>query len=124
MIPNMATALPSATQVLEHAKQLLAGSFIGRAYWQRHLIGRTNHALEKSPPPARCHVPPGGGPDDIEALAAESDHNVWVIKSESNVEADIHKDVRTELSSEDADTTGERQQLIILDGVDADDQPT
>ena len=36
----------------------------------------------------------------------------------------MHKDVRTELFSEDADTTDETQQLIILDGVDADDRPT
>ena len=62
LIPNMATAAPSATQIPEHAKQLLAGSFIGRVYWQRHLIGRRHHALEKSLPPARCHVPPRGWP--------------------------------------------------------------
>ena len=99
---------------------LLLGALIGSAILLDDFIT----------PQRRVHLPrvvmfqQGGDPGDIEALAAESDHNVWVIKSESNVEADIHKDVRTELSSEDADTTDQTQQLIILDGVDTDDQPT
>ena len=44
-------------------------------------------------------------------------------KGGDDVETGIHKEVRIELSSEDARTIDEAQQLMISVSVDADDEP-
>ena len=63
----------------------------------------------------------GDGFDDPKALSRSGDHNVWVIKGNDTVEAEIQKQIRIELTSDD--TALDEEQLMISDSVDADDEP-
>ena len=65
----------------------------------------------------------GEGVGELNALAPEAGHNVWVVKGDDDVETEIHKEVRIELSSEDADREDETQQLMISVSIDAEDEP-
>ena len=116
LLPNMLSALGNTG--CRNVKQLLAGSLWGALVGSAILLD--DFITEKSPPPARVMF--RKRPGDIKALGGKWSQRLG--HGQSKVEADIRKDVRTELSSEEADTTDETQQLIILDGVDADDQPT
>lgn len=76
----------------------------------------------KGHPPRVAMFHHGEGVSELNALAPEAGHNVWVVKDD-DVETEIHKEVRIELSSEDADREDETQQLMISVSIDAEDEP-
>ena len=76
----------------------------------------------KGHPPRVAMFHHGEGVSELNALAPETGHNVWVVKDD-DVETEIHKEVRIELSSEDADREDETQQLMISVSIDAEDEP-
>ena len=59
--------------------------------------------------------------ESVKNLTPGGDHNVWVIKGDDPVEAEIHKEIRIELASEE--DAADEQQLVISVSVDADDEP-
>ena len=98
---------------------LLLGALIGGAI----LLDDVITPERKSHPTRVAMFHHGENVGAIEALAREGDYNVWIIKGEDDVETEIHKEVRIELSAEDAHTIDEAQQLMISVRVDADDEP-
>ncbi len=98
---------------------LLLGALIGGAI----LLDDVITPERKSHPTRVAMFHHGENVGAIEALAREGDYNVWIVKGEDDVETEIHKEVRIELSAEDAHTIDEAQQLMISVRVDADDEP-
>ena len=98
---------------------LLLGALIGGAI----LLDDVITPERKSHPTRVAMFHHGENVGAIEALAREGDYNVWIVKGEDDVETEIHKEVRRELSAEDAHTIDEAQQLMISVRVDADDEP-
>ena len=98
---------------------LLLGALIGGAI----LLDDVITPEPKSHPPRVAMFHHGENLGDIEALAPEGDHNVWIVKGEDDVETEIRKEVRIELSTDDAQSMDDAQQLMISVSVDADDEP-
>ena len=98
---------------------LLLGALIGGAI----LLDDVITPERKSHPTSVAMFHHGENVGAIEALAREGDYNVWIVKGEDDIETEIHKEVRIELSAEDAHTIDEAQQLMISVRVDADDEP-
>ena len=96
---------------------LLLGVLIGGAI----LLDDVIIPERKGPPPRVAMFHHGDGFDDPTALSRLGDHNVWVIKGDDPVEAEIHKEIRIELASEEDDA--DEEQLTISVSVDADDEP-
>ena len=97
---------------------LLLGVLIGGAI----LLDDVITPERKGHPPRVAMFHHGEGVGELNALAPEAGHNVWVVKDD-DVETEIHKEVRIELSSEDADREDETQQLMISVSIDAEDEP-
>ena len=97
---------------------LLLGVLIGGAI----LLDDVITPERKGHPPRVAMFHHGEGVSELNALAPEAGHNVWVVKDD-DVETEIHKEVRIELSSEDADREDETQQLMISVSIDAEDEP-
>jgi anthranilate phosphoribosyltransferase len=97
---------------------LLLGVLIGGAI----LLDDVITPERKGPPPRVAMFHHGDGVDDPKALSRSGDRNVWVIKGDDPVEAEIHKEIRIELASDD--TASDKEQLMISVSVDADDEPT
>ena len=97
---------------------LLLGVLIGGAI----LLDDVITPERKGHPPRVAMFHHGEGVSELNALAPETGHNVWVVKDD-DVETEIHKEVRIELSSEDADRKDETQQLMISVSIDAEDEP-
>ena len=97
---------------------LLLGVLIGGAI----LLDDVITPERKGHPPRVAMFHHGEGVSELNALAPETGHNVWVVKDD-DVETEIHKEVRIELSSEDADREDETQQLMISVSIDAEDEP-
>ena len=76
----------------------------------------------KGHPPRVAMFHHGEGVGELNALAPEAGHNVWVVKGGDD-ETEIHKEVRIELSSEDADREDETQQMMISVSIDAEAEP-
>ena len=98
---------------------LLLGVLIGGAI----LLDDVITPERKGPPPRVAMFHHGEGMESVKNLTPGGDHNVWVIKGDDPVEAEIHKEIRVELSSEDAGTADETQQLMVSVSVDAEDEP-
>lgn len=84
---------------------LLLGVLIGGAI----LLDDVITPERKGHPPRVAMFHHGEGVGELNALAPEAGHNVWVVKGDDDVETEIHKEVRIELSSEDADREDETQ---------------
>ena len=97
---------------------LLLGVLIGGAI----LLDDVITPERKGHPPRVAMFHHGEGVSELNALAPEAGHNVWVVKDD-DVETEIRKEVRIELSSEDADREDETQQLMISVSIDAEDEP-
>ena len=76
---------------------------------------------QKGPPPRVAMFHHGEGMESVKNLTPGGDHNVWVIKGDDPVEAEIHKEIRIELASEE--DAADEEQLMIAVSVDADDEP-
>ena len=98
---------------------LLLGVLIGGAI----LLDDVITPERKGPPPRVAMFHHGEGVESVKNLTPGGDHNVWIVNGEDEAEAEIHKEVRIELSSEEADSTDETQQLMISVSVDAEDEP-
>ena len=98
---------------------LLLGVLIGGAI----LLDDVITPERKGPPPRVAMFHHGEGVESVKNLTPGGDHNVWIVKGEDEAEAEIHKEVRIELSSEEADSADETQQLMISVSVDAEDEP-
>ena len=98
---------------------LLLGVLIGGAI----LLDDVITPERKGHPPRVAMLHHGEGVGELNALAPEAGHNVWVVKGDDDVETEIHKEVRIELSSEDADREDETQQMMISVSIDAEDEP-
>ena len=98
---------------------LLLGLLIGGAILLDDIITPER----KGHPPRVAMFHHGEGLDSVKNLTPGGDHNVWIVKGEDGVESEIHKEVNIELSSEDAGTADETQQLMISVRVDAEDEP-
>lgn len=98
---------------------LLLGALIGGAI----LLDDVITPERKGHPPRVAMFHHGEGIDSMQNLAPGGDHNVWIVKGKDEAEAEIHKEVRIELSSEEADSADETQQLMISVSVDAEDEP-
>lgn len=96
---------------------LLLGVLIGGAI----LLDDVITPERKNPPPRVAMFRHGDGFDDPKALSRSFDHNIWVIKSDDPVEAEIHKEIRIEWASEEDDS--DEEQLMISVSVDAGDEP-
>ena len=96
---------------------LLLGVLIGGAI----LLDDVITPERKGPPPRVATFHHGDGFDDSKALSRSGDHNVWVIKGDDPVEAEIHKEIRIELASEE--DAADEEQLMISVSVGADDEP-
>ena len=94
---------------------LLLGLLIGSAI----LLDDVITPERKGPPPRVAMFHYGDGFNEPMALSRSGDHNVWVIKGEDPVEAEIYKEIRIELTSDDADVYEE--QRMITFSVDACD---
>jgi hypothetical protein len=99
---------------------LLLGVLIGGAILLDDVITPTRKG--HPPPLAMFHHGEAGG--ELKALAPKAGHNVWVVKGDDDAQTEIHKEMRIELSSEDADSADETQQLMISVSIDAEDEPT
>lgn len=99
---------------------LLLGVLIGGAILLDDVI--TPERKGHIPPVAMFHHGEAGG--ELKALAPQAGHNVWVVKGDDDAQTEIHKEMRIELSSEDADSADETQQLMISVSIDAEDEPT
>ncbi len=75
----------------------------------------------KGPSPRVAMFHHGDRFDDPKALSRSGDNNVWVINGDDSVEAEIHKEIRIEVTSEE--TYVDAGQLMIYVSVDADDEP-
>ena len=98
---------------------LLLGALIGGAI----LLDDVITPERKGHPPRVAMFHHGEGMESVKNLTPGGDHNVWIVKGEDDVEAEIYKEVRIELSSEEADSADETQQLMISVSVDAEDEP-
>jgi hypothetical protein len=98
---------------------LLLGVLIGGAI----LLDDVITPDRKGHPPRVAMFHHGEGVGELNALAPEAGHNVWVVKGDDDVETEIHKEVRIELSSEDADREDETQQMMISVSIDAEGEP-
>ena len=96
---------------------LLLGVLIGGAI----LLDDVITPERKGPPPRVAMFHHGDGSDDPKALSRSGDHNVWVIEADDPVEAQIHKEIRIELASEE--DASDEEKLMISVSVDADDEP-
>ncbi|MAV68876.1 MAG: hypothetical protein CBC82_00920 [Cellvibrionales bacterium TMED122] len=96
---------------------LLLGVLIGGAI----LLDDVITPKRKGPPPRVAMFHHGDGFDDPKAVSRSGDHNVWVINGDDTVEAEIHKEIRVELASEE--DAADEEQLMISVSVDADDEP-
>ena len=96
---------------------LLLGVLIGGAI----LLDDVIIPERKGPPPRVAVFHHGDEYDDPKALSPTGDHNVWVIRGDDPVEAEIHKEIRIELASDDTDA--DEKQLMISVSIDADDEP-
>ena len=96
---------------------LLLGVLIGGAI----LLDDVITPERKGPPPRVAMFHHGDKFDDPKSLSRSGDHNVWVIKCDDRIGAEIHKEIKIELTSGDADVNEE--QLMISVSVDADDKP-
>ena len=76
----------------------------------------------KGPPPRVTMFHHGEGGLDEQALGADEDHNVWVIKSDDASAHEIHKEVKIHLETQDTDSA-QQEELMISVSVDADDEP-
>ncbi|NDH40073.1 MAG: hypothetical protein EBY45_06580 [Gammaproteobacteria bacterium] len=99
---------------------LLLGVLIGGAILLDDVI--TPERKGHPPRVAMFHHGEAGG--ELKALAPQAGHNVWVVKGDDDAQTEIHKEMRIELSSEDADSADETQQLMISVSIDAEDEPT
>ena len=98
---------------------LLLGVLIGGAI----LLDDVITPERKGHPPSVAMFHHGEGVEDLKSLAPEGDHNVWIVKGEDDVQTEIRKEVRIELSSEDADREDETQQMMISVSIDAEGEP-
>ena len=96
---------------------LLVGVLIGGAILLDDVITPERKGL----PPRVAVFHHGDEYDDPKALYRSSDHNVWASRGDDPVEAEIHKEIRIELASDDTDA--DEKQLMISVSVDADDEP-
>ena len=96
---------------------LLLGVLIGGAI----LLDDVITPERKGPPPRVAMFHHGDGFDDPKALSRSGDHNVWVIQGDDPVEAEIHEEIRIELTSDETDV--DEEQLMISVRVDVDDEP-
>ena len=96
---------------------LLLGVLIGGAI----LLDDVITPERKGPPPRVAMFHHGEGVESVKNLTPGGDHNVWVIKGDDPVEAEIHKEIRIELASEE--DAADEEQLMISVSVDADDEP-
>ena len=96
---------------------LLLGVLIGGAI----LLDDVITPERKGPPPRVAMFHHGEGMESVKNLTPGGDHNVWVIKGDDPVEAEIHKEIRIELASEE--DAADEEQLMISVSVDADDEP-
>ena len=86
---------------------LLLGALIGGAILLDDVITQER----KGPTPRVAMFHHGDVFDDPKALSRSGDHNVWVIKGNDPVEAEIHKEIRIELASDD--TASDEEQLMM-----------
>ena len=97
---------------------LLLGVLIGGAI----LLDDVITPERKGPPPRVAMFHHGEDGIDAKALGADSDHNVWVIKSDDGSAHEIHKEVKIHLETEDTESA-QQEELMISVSVDADDEP-
>ena len=94
---------------------MLLGVLIGGAI----LLDDVITPERKGPPPRVAMFHHGEGVESVKNLTPGGDHNVWVIKGDDPVEAEIHKEIRIELASEE--DAADEEQLMI--SVSVDDEP-
>ena len=117
MAPSRSTAAGSNAMQTGYGPALLLGMLIGGAI----LLDDVITPQRKSPPVRVAMSHHEGGSDDPTTLSRSGDHNFWVIKDDDPVEAEIHKEIRIELASEE--DAADEEQLMISVSVDADDEP-